>query len=119
MEVYRIFLPGTAIDRLCGKDPTGTLYLGLAGTGKKSWSILRNRVLCAAKGEHHAIRQWEWNDAIRKTFPQTSMTVEWAYTGMRQNYLGDAIHEAAIAESWLLLCYRDSFGEFPPLNERA
>lgn len=26
--VYRIFSPNTTIDRCCGKDPTGTLYIG-------------------------------------------------------------------------------------------
>jgi hypothetical protein len=117
--VYRIFLTDIAIDRLCGKDPTGTLYLGLAGTGAKSWSILRNRLMAAAKHDHHATRQWAWNDAITKSFPGASLMVEWAYTGMRPNYQNDPIHEAVMAESWLLSCYRDSFGEFPPLNERS
>ena len=117
--VYRIFLPDTAIDRLCGKDPTGTLYLGLAGTGAKSWSILRNRLMAAAKHDHHATRQWAWNDAITQKFPEASLMVEWCYTAMRPNYRGDLIHEAVMAESWLLSCYRDSYGEFPPLNERA
>jgi hypothetical protein len=86
--VYRIFILDTAIERLCGKDPTGTLYLGLAGTGSRSWSILRNRLMGVANGDHHAIREWRCNDALT-------------------------------AENWLLHCYRDTFGEFPPLNEKA
>jgi hypothetical protein len=81
--VYRIFLADTAIDRLCGKDPTGTLYFGLAGTGPKNWSILRNRLMAAVKHDHHATRQWGWNAAITQTFPGASLMVEWAYTGMR------------------------------------
>jgi hypothetical protein len=117
--IYRIFLPDTEINRLCGRDPTGTLYLGLAGTGAKKLSILHNRLKDAAKGDHHAMRQWRWNDAIKQVYAESGLMVEWAFTGMRPNYCGDLIHEARMAESWLLSCYRDSFGEFPPLNERA
>jgi hypothetical protein len=117
--VYRIFLPNFSIERLCGKDPTGTLYIGLAGTGTKSWSILRHRLMAAAKGDHHACRQWGWNDAVKQRFGSASLAVQWAYTGKKPDYKGDLVHEAVIAEHWLLHCYRYTFGEFPPLNEKA
>jgi hypothetical protein len=53
--VYRIFIPDATIERLCGPDPTGTLYLGRAGS-KRGWSILRTRLMQVAKREHHATR---------------------------------------------------------------
>jgi hypothetical protein len=35
----------TVIDRCCGKDPRGTLYLGLAGGRGRNWSILRTCIM--------------------------------------------------------------------------
>jgi hypothetical protein len=52
--VYRIFSQETVIDRSCGKDPTGTLYVGMAGSGARSWSILRDRIKKIIYREHHA-----------------------------------------------------------------
>lgn len=117
--VYRIFAPDTTMSRLCGNDPTGTLYLGLAGTGKLSWSILRGRLMAAAKGEHQATNRWFDDSLLAKKYPWESIAVEWAYTGERLDYRGEPVPAAKIAEAWLLLCYRDSFGEFPPLNEKG
>jgi hypothetical protein len=37
--IYRIFSPNTTIDRICGKDPTGTLYLGRAGSERAGQSF--------------------------------------------------------------------------------
>lgn len=42
--VYRVFVEGQQIDRLLGQDPTGTLYLGMAGSGDRKFSILRTRL---------------------------------------------------------------------------
>jgi hypothetical protein len=60
-----------------------------------------------------------WNDAIIKKFPTTLLSVQWAYTGIRQDYEGGQHHAALMAETWLLECYRDSYCEFPPLNEKG
>lgn len=114
--VYRIFLTEICIDRLGGKDPTGTLYIGRAGS-KRGWSTLRYRVMKAANLEHHAI---DFRDAFRSKFSHNSLAVEWAYTSGRQsNHKGEPIAEAVMAENWLLWCYSEAFGEYPPWNERG
>jgi hypothetical protein len=117
--VYRIFLPDTPIDRFCGKDPTGTLYLGMAGTGAKGWSILNTRIGSIAKAAHHAIRDWRHSASVRKAYPgDTPIAVQWAFTEKRINFKGKNVG-AKNAEGWLLRCYNDSYGEFPPLNQKG
>jgi hypothetical protein len=113
--VYRIFSPNTNIGRSCGQDSTGTLYVGKAGTAVKNWSILRNRIQAIVNERHHATNNW--NHPIRQRFPWSSLAIEWAYTGEKLHQ-GKPIPEAGIAESFLLLSYRDSFGELPPWNEK-
>ena len=116
--VYRIFAPDTSIDRFCGRDPTGTLYLGRAGS-VRGWSILRTRIMSIAKREHHATRLWDLSDVVQQKFPWESLAVEWAYTGKRTDYKGEVVLAAKLAETWLLSCYNDSYGEYPPLNQEG
>jgi hypothetical protein len=116
--VYRIFSPNTTIDRICGRDPTGTLYLGRAGS-KRGWSILRTRIQEIARKSHHATSGWSYSELLRKKFPWESLALEWAYTETRLNYRGDTIPGSKVAEGWLLSCYNDSFGEYPPMNQEG
>jgi hypothetical protein len=115
--VYRIFSPGTTTDRFCSKDPTGTLYLGRAGS-ERGWSILRIRIKAIAKREHHATTSWRYTERIQQKYPWDPLAVEWAYTGERLNHKGKKISDAPLAEGWLLDCYYDSYGEYPPLNQK-
>jgi hypothetical protein len=62
--VYRIFSPDTTINRCCGKDPTGTLYIGRAGVRGRNWSILRTRIMSIVTGDHHAIRNAHACDVV-------------------------------------------------------
>ena len=117
--VYRIFATELAITRCCGDDPTGTLYLGRAGSRGQNWSILRTRIQSILTQRHHAIENWSFSKTMRQQFPWESLAIEWAYTGKRLNYKGEPVPEAIMAEGWLLHSYRDSFGEFPPLNEKG
>jgi hypothetical protein len=117
--VYRIFVPNTPIDRCCGKDWTGTLYIGKAGTGKMSWSILRTRIRDIVERKHHAIRGWSSSNIFRQKYPWEAPAIEWAYTTVRTDYKGDIIQTAGLAETWLLRSYNDTFGEMPPLNQRS
>jgi len=117
--VYRIFSPNTIIDRSCGKDPTGTLYLGLAGSGRKNWSILRNRINSIVKQKHHVFNHYQASELVRQKFPWTSLSVEWAFTGKILDHKGDPEAEAIRAEGFLLNSYNDSFGEYPPWNIRV
>ena len=116
--VYRIFSPNTTIPRCCGEDPTGTLYLGRAGSRGRNWSILRTRIQSVLKQSHRAVTNWWLTDLMKQKYPWDSLALEWAYTGKRLNYKGEPVPEAIMAESWLLSCYKDSYGELPPLNEK-
>jgi hypothetical protein len=116
--VYRIFLPSTTLDRFCGKDPTGTLYLGRAGS-ERGWSILRTRIMQIAKKEHHATRGWSYSGPMRQKYPWETLAVEWAYTADFLNYKAETVPGSKRAESWLLSCYNDSYGEYPPLNQEG
>jgi len=116
--VYRIFSPDTKIDRCCGQDPTGTLYIGQAGS-RGGWSILRTRIMAIVKGDHHATNKRSVNSVVREMFPWGSLAVEWAYTGERTNYKGETVAEAILAEGFLLSCYKQSYGELPPWNARG
>jgi hypothetical protein len=121
--VYRIFARGMIIDRCCGQDPTGTLYIGQAGSGNCR-STLRRRIRSIAKRQHHAFDNWRF--FVEDKFPWESLAVDWAYTGAILdsmgnsvlNSIGDSVPEAPRAESWLLECYNHSFGEFPPWNQK-
>ena len=116
--VYRIFQP-MAVPRFFGSDPTGTLYVGMAGTGKGNWSILRTRMREAATKTHHVTRQWSYgDDKLQSRYPWEDLYIEWAFTSVRRDTDGEEAPWANLAERWLLNTYRDSFGELPPLNER-
>jgi hypothetical protein len=117
--VYRIFSPNTIIDRCCGKDPTGTLYVRLAGASDRKWSILRGRIAAIVNGSHQAIEGWGSCNLSQRRFPWNSLAAEWAYTGTRLSPYGKSIPEAKMAEGFLLSSYRDSYGEYPPWNLRG
>lgn len=117
--IYRVFLPRVVIHRFCGEDPTGTLYIGVAGTGAQSWSILQTRIKQLVKGQHHAVEGWRSHPEISKRYPWERLAVQWAFTGQRVDYMGQKILAAKLAETWLLRCYHESFGEYPPLNQKG
>jgi hypothetical protein len=116
--VYRVFVPDSRIGRLCGIDPTGTIYIGRAGS-ERGWSILRTRIMQLAKREHHVTREWAYNDARQKKYPWSSLAVDWAYTEHWLNHKGERIIGAKRAERWLLDSYNEAFGEYPPLNQEG
>ncbi|QHP66952.1 hypothetical protein EI171_05625 [Bradyrhizobium sp. LCT2] len=116
----RLFVEGQGIDRLLAQDPTGTLYIGMAGDGSGQWSIMRNRIMGLAKRRnHHVADRWFFNEKLERRFPWKTLMIQWAFTKRRTNYKGEETSGARGAESVLLSTYRDSFGEFPPMNEKA
>ena len=117
--VYRIFVADRKIGRLLGLDETGTLYVGMAGQGPSSWSIMRSRLMSAAKRNHHVTERWWYDHTLSQAIPWNSVQIEWAYTRPFVDYLGDEWPVARRAESWLLRSYRDSYGEYPPMNEKG
>lgn len=116
--VYRLFAHDAPIDRWLCADPTGTLYIGMAGVGESISSTLRVRIKSIVRGEHHAVKNVIWDGELARRFPWESLEIQWAYVGMTHNYLGDPIPGARMAEAYLLNCYYETFGELPPLNRR-
>lgn len=116
--VYRVFAPNRVIERSCGSDLTGTLYLGRAGTGR-NWSNLRTRVKQIIRGGHHAVDNAHFHELIKRFYPEEALAVQWSYMGNRKTLKGEVEHSALLGETWLLACYRDSFGEYPPWNEKG
>jgi hypothetical protein len=117
--VYRLFVADQSVDRLLCKDPTGTLYVGMAGDGPKRWSIMRDRIKgLATRRNHHVADRWSFHDKLQQRFPWKTLMIQWAFTKRRMDYKGEETSGARSAESWLLSTYRDSFGELPPMNEK-
>lgn len=116
--IYRVFVPDSAIGRFCGTDPTGTIYIGRAGS-KRGWSILRSRLMQLAKREHHVTQAWEYHDVRQQKYPWSSLAVDWAYAEHWLDHKGDKVIGAKRAETWLLESYNARFGEYPPLNQEG
>jgi hypothetical protein len=57
-------------------------------------------------------------DWVRQKYPWESLAVQWAFTGRSLNYKAEDVAEAEFAESFLLGCYNEAFGELPPWNLR-
>lgn len=116
--VYRVFVPGASIGRFCGTDPSGTIYIGRAGS-QRGWSILRSRLMQLAKREHHVTQMWDDHEARHQRYPWSSLAVDWAYIEHWSDHKGDKIIGAKRAERWLLDSYNDRFGEYPPMNQEG
>jgi hypothetical protein len=113
--VYRLFVEDKTIDRCCGNDTTGTLYIGCAGTKPRKGSILRTRIKHLVGREHHVFAR----NIVHKKFPWDSLTVQWACTGETLDYKGEDVAQAEFAEAFLLGSYAETFGEYPPWNLRG
>jgi hypothetical protein len=107
--VYRIFLPGTTIDRFCGKDPHLVCRFSRRSRYADTFDY---------KKEHHATKAWHYNDELRNKYRWDALAVGWAVTQVIHNANRKDVGPKQ-AESWLLKCYNDSFGEYPPLNQKA
>jgi hypothetical protein len=117
--VYRIFARNTEIARCGSTDPTGTLYIGCAASRGRNWSMLRNRIQAILSGRHHAMEKWHYSKVLREKFPGELLAIEWAYTGTRVDHTGKTVPNVLLAERWLLSSYNDSYGEYPPWNQRG
>jgi hypothetical protein len=97
-----------AIGRLCGEDKTGTLYIGRESYNFTERSRLSQlvRSVRGMSGNHlagHYVRH-----QLSGRFPISRLAITWCYE-----------NRARIAERELFSCYRSSFGELPPLNDRS
>jgi hypothetical protein len=85
------------LNRLCGQDTTGTLYIGQA-------SSLDTRLNQLRQGSHNAIRMLRSVPLLQ--FPSKRLAVAFLFTGLA----------ARSVERDLIKAYMNSFGDTPPLN---
>ena len=99
------------IDRVCGADETGTLYIGRANDQRALQTRLGNlfRTLKARKGfaysGHSAADFLRHHPLLSARFPLDCLAVSWSYD-----------YHDVMAEQILFGRYVRSFGEAPPLN---
>jgi hypothetical protein len=93
------------LDRICGQDRTGTLYIGRASRLRsRLQQLVRSVIERCRSSEHPACRRLKY-PPLSKRFHPNSLALTWCYES-----------ECQTAEYALLRAYRDSFGEKPPLN---
>lgn len=103
------------LDRICGRDETGTLYIGREGKNfavrsrlSQTMRSLRQRGRYSLLStEHNAGYLLRTNTLLSRRFPNNKLAVAWSYDD-----------NPSIAENNLLVTYVESFGEAPPLNRQ-
>jgi len=93
-----------SLDRVCGKDTTGTLYIGHAKSLHSRLNQLR-RSSSGHQSSHNAGRPM--NRTLRARFPSNKLAVAILSTGATT---------FRMIERDLIQAYMNSFGDTPPLN---
>ena len=93
------------LDRVCGSDPTGTLYIGEAGGLSERLNQMRRSF--GREDSHGASSFWRQSSALRARFPLTKLGIALLYTGTKVRQM---------VERDLVRAYLNSFGDTPPLN---
>jgi hypothetical protein len=104
------------LDRMCGLDETGTLYIGKEGKTFADRSRLTKLVRSLQVPRHGPVYNSEHNAGYRlrshsflsARFPPERVALTWCYSS-----------SPGLAEGALFESYFDSFGDTPPLNWRT
>jgi hypothetical protein len=105
-----------SLNRICGSDQTGTLYIGREGKNFAVRSRLSKLVRslqeprrrgegCSYNEEHHAGYRLRRHFSLSRRFPISHLAITWCYS-----------RQSALAERILLDAYFREFGDTPPLN---
>jgi hypothetical protein len=92
------------LNRVCGVDETGTLYIG------RSQESLLNRLASLIATHHHgftAAPHRKLCKGLAALFPDDKLAFSW-----------EATDDPKLRESKLLWAYEDVFGELPPINSQ-
>lgn len=92
------------LNRVCGQDTTGTLYIGEAGFLSDRLNQLR-RSLLSNENSHGAIRRLKRNPLLKSGFPSNKLAIALLFTGLKTGMVQNDLIEA----------YINSFGDTPPL----
>lgn len=94
------------INRVCGQDASGTLYVGEAGSLNQRLNQFR-RSLGIREDSHGASRMYRQSAPLQSMFPTNKLAVAVFFTS---RYLSTAV------EHDLMRAYLNTFGDTPPLN---
>jgi hypothetical protein len=94
------------LNRVCGQDTTGTLYIGHAGRLNERLNQLRRSLLSRHENSHGAIGALLSVTELASRFPPNRLAISLLYTGIRPRFV----------EGTLIGAYRNAFGDTPPLN---
>jgi hypothetical protein len=94
------------LNRVCGQDPTGTLYIGHAGRLNERLNQLRRTLLSRHENSHGAIGALLSVTELASRFPPNRLAISLLDTGIRPRFV----------EGTLIRAYRNTFGDNPPLN---
>jgi hypothetical protein len=94
------------LNRVCGQDTTGTLYIGEAKTLNARLNQLQRTALRRQRS-HGAIRMLR-HTPLGKVFPEDQLAIALLFTDLTPKFV----------EGHLLEAYMSSFGDTPPLNYR-
>jgi hypothetical protein len=94
------------LNRVCGQDTTGTLYIGEAGKLSQRLNQLRRSAGRRREGSHGAISMLR--QIGRLDYPPEKLGIALLFTG----------RAARGVERDLIRAYMNSFGDAPPLNYR-
>jgi hypothetical protein len=122
--IYQLIGSGkpAILDRICGPDQTGTLYIGCEGKNFADRSRLSKLVRSLGEPrstrdgghiyneEHNAGSRLRRHPVLSRRFPISKLALTWCYTDSKECYL---------SERALLDAYFRSFGDTPPLNFRS
>jgi hypothetical protein len=103
------------LDRLCGQDETGTLYIGMEGQNLAVQSRLQKLIRSVREPNGNQYNREHIGDRLRshpwlsQRFPESKLAVAWSYTVYRHAY---------VTEQNLRKNYFESFGDNPPLNRK-
>jgi predicted GIY-YIG superfamily endonuclease len=91
------------INRVCGTDETGTIYIGSSDSLKS-----RLDTLVMAHNAHFKTKSRPpFSKPLSERFPDDKLAMSWEFTG-----------ESGQRENELLKAYVEAFGELPPLNKQ-
>ncbi len=97
-----------SICRVCGKDASGTLYIGKANSIAGRVNALRRTLRQSEYTDRsHGAGRLLLDTRLRELFPANTLATKWAL-----------IDEPGKAENDLLNAYVREFGEGPPLNRQ-
>ena len=100
------------VNRVCGRDNHGTLYIGRSHNLRMRLSTIARELCARHRGERfyvegHTVGWLTRHGLLARTFPVNSLALTWSFN---KNPLK--------AEANLLRHYFQSFGEGPPLKSR-